>query len=231
VHYLGAPSDPRTASEEEKLSESVAKPVSTSSAESKLSSQSNRRVVIVGIPGVGKSSVVNKVVELMSNGDHKPEVVNYGTMMMEEATRVHGLTSRDQMRKLPVEDQRQLQIYAARKISRLDRRFIIIDTHLFIATREGFWPGMPVDVLRALDPTHLILVWASLQEIMSRRENDHTRSRDKVTEESLELEMDAAQSYLFASSLVCGCPALVVRNPTGKLEDAAKSIINSVFPT
>ena len=48
------------------------------------------------------------------------------------------------MRKLPVEDKRQLQIYAARKISRLDKRFVIIDTHLFIVTREGFWPGMPL---------------------------------------------------------------------------------------
>jgi adenylate kinase len=185
--------------------------------------------VIVGIPGVGKSSVVHKVMELMGDGEQKPEVVNYGTTMMEEATRVYGLNSRDQMRKLPVEDQRQLQIYAARKISRLDKRYVIIDTHLFIATREGFWPGMPLDVLRALDPTHLVLVWASLEEIMTRRENDRTRSRDRASHEILELEMDAAKNYLFASSLVCGCPALVVRNSTGMIEEAAKSIINAVF--
>ncbi|MFI5421754.1 MAG: AAA family ATPase, partial [Nitrososphaerales archaeon] len=124
---------------------------------------------------------------------------------------------------------RQLQIYAARKISRLDRPFVIIDTHLFIATREGFWPGMPLDVLRALDPTHLVLVAASLEEIMSRRENDKTRSRDKASIDTVGLEMDAAKTYLFASSLVCGCPALVVTNSTGKIEEAAKSIINSVF--
>ena len=41
--------------------------------------------------------------------------------------------------------------------------------------------------------------------------------------------MDAAKTYLFASSLVCGCPALVVRNSTGMIEEAAKSIINAVF--
>ena len=77
---------------------------------------------------------------------------------------------------------------------------MIIDTHLFIVTKEGFWPGMPLDVLRALKPTHLVLVSASLEEIKSRRENDSTRSRDSATLESLELEMDAAKSLLFASS-------------------------------
>ena len=225
MHCLGAPSIARAAGEASILSDSNEKLASSSPKPT----QSNRRVVIVGIPGVGKSSVVHKVVELMGEGDQKPEVVNYGTTMMEEATRVHGLSSRDQMRKLPVEDQRQLQIYAARKISRLDRRYVIIDTHLFIATREGFWPGMPLDVLRALDPTHLVLVSASLEEIMSRRENDLTRSRDRATHETLELEIAAAQTYLFSSSLVCGCPALVVRNSTGMIEEAAKSIINAVF--
>jgi adenylate kinase len=225
---LGEPSVARVSGEEAKISDSD-RIISSSPAAKSSQQEKNRRVVIVGIPGVGKSTVVKKVVELMREQYQKTEVVNYGTTMMEEATRVFGLKSRDQMRKLPVEDQRQLQIYAARKISRLDTPFIIIDTHLFIATREGFWPGMPLDVLRALDPTHLVLVWASLEEIMSRRENDTTRSRDQVNKETLELEMDAAKTYLFASSLVCGCPALVVRNSTGRIEEAAQSIINSVF--
>ncbi|MDA4112305.1 MAG: adenylate kinase [Thaumarchaeota archaeon] len=225
---MGEPSVALQAGEEAKISDSN-QGVSTSSASRSHSRQKNRRVVIVGIPGVGKSTVVKRVVDLMTERNLKTDIVNYGTTMMEEATRVHGLKSRDEMRKLPVEDQRRLQIYAAEKISRLERPFVIIDTHLFIVTREGFWPGMPLDVLRALDPTHLVLVSASLEEIRSRRENDTTRSRDVATLESLELEMDAAKTLLFASSLVCGCPALIVKNSAGQVDDAAKSIINSVF--
>ncbi len=188
-----------------------------------------KKVVIVGIPGVGKSTVVNKLVEIMAQKGARVNVVNYGTVMMEEATRNFGINSRDDMRKLPIEKQRVLQLYAASKISRIEDEFVVVDTHLFIATREGFWPGMPMDVLQALKPSHLVLVTASQEEIKKRRETDTTRTRDKSTLESLNLEIDAAKSFLFASGLICGCPSLVVHNSDGMIENAAKSIINSIF--
>jgi len=175
------------------------------------------------------TTVVDKVVELLKQRSDSIGLVNYGTKMMEEASIRHGLKSRDEMRKLPVEHQRSLQIHAAKRISLLEERFVIVDTHLFIATKEGFWPGMPLNVLQALEPTHLVLVTASLEEIKSRREGDTTRSRDRATLDSLQLEMEAAKSLLFASSIICGCPALIVTNSAGQADDAAKRIISSVF--
>ena len=191
--------------------------------------QRRRKVVIVGIPGVGKSTVVNKIVEMMSARNHKTSIVNYGTVMMEEASKLHGIKSRDDMRKLPVEVQRKLQVYAASRISLIQEEFVIIDTHLFIATKEGYWPGMPLDVLQALKPTHLVLVSATLDEIKGRRENDGTRARDSSTMVSLNLELEAARTLLFASSLVCGCPALIVNNSSGNVDSAAGNIIDAVF--
>ena len=198
--------------------------VSKSTAE-----QKRRRVVIVGIPGVGKSTVVNKVVERMSSENLNTKVVNYGTVMMEEASRRHGIKSRDDMRKLPVEIQRELQVNAASRISSVQEEFAIIDTHLFIATKEGFWPGMPMDVLQALKPTHLVLVTASVEEIKKRRESDPTRVRDTATVETLTLELEAARTLLLSSSLVCGCPALIVANPDGQADNAAENIVKAVF--
>ena len=191
--------------------------------------QKRRRVIIVGIPGVGKSTVVNKIVESMSTQDSRTRVVNYGTIMMEEASKLHGVKTRDDMRKLPVEDQRKLQIYAASKISSIQQEFVVIDTHLFIVTREGFWPGMPMDVIQALKPTHLVLVSASIEEISRRRKNDDTRLRDFSTLDSLQLELEAAKILLFASSLICGCPAMIVNNSDGKVDSAAQDIIEAVF--
>ncbi len=194
-----------------------------------IAEQKRRKVVIVGIPGVGKSTVVNKVVEFMTKQNFKTDVVNYGTVMMDEASKLHGVRSRDDMRKLPVEVQRKLQVYAASRISLIQEEFVIIDTHLFIATKEGFWPGMPLDVLQALKPTHLVLVYATVEEIKRRREGDGTRARDMGTMDSLHLELEAARTLLFASSIVCGCPALIVSNSDGQVEQAAETIINSVF--
>lgn len=188
-----------------------------------------RKVVIVGIPGVGKSTVVNRTVELMSQSELRTNVVNYGTVMMEEATKLHGVKTRDDMRKLPVEIQRNLQVYAASRISRIQDEFVIIDTHLFIGTKEGFWPGMPIDVLQALKPTHLVLVSATVEEIKSRRENDKTRHRDIVDLDTLRLEVEAARILLFASSLVCGCPALIINNSEGQVDRAAGTIMSAVF--
>ena len=168
---------------------------------------------------------MNKLVEMMSGLGHTPEVVNYGTVMMEEASRLHAVKSRDDMRKLPVEDQRKLQVYAASRISEIQKEFVVIDTHLFIATREGFWPGMPMDVLQALKPTHLILVSATIEEIKKRRESDATRHRERTAADALGAEIEAAKAFLYASSVISGAAALIVNNATDHVEAAAKQII------
>ncbi len=176
MHYLDGPSVSVEAGRETGIFESTRIGAGSGKSASRFDLDKDRkRVIIVGIPGVGKTTVVNKVVEMLKERTDSLGLVNYGSTMMEEATTRHGLKSRDEMRKLPVELQRSLQVYAAERISLMESKYVIVDTHLFIVTKEGFWPGMPLDVLRALKPTHLVLVAASLEEIKSRRESDTTR--------------------------------------------------------
>lgn len=187
-----------------------------------------RRIVIVGIPGVGKSTVVAKVIEMLKSNGKEPYVVNYGTVMLEQASKIHNLKSRDEMRKLSIEAQRNLQVHAATAISKIEKEIVIVDTHLFISTKEGFWPGMPMDVLQALKPTNLVLVTATSEEILNRRKNDPTRSRDAATKESLQRELDAATSLLFASTLIAGCPALIAENADGSVDRTASLIVSAI---
>ena len=76
----------------------------------------NKKIILVGIPGVGKTTLLTTMVEILK--DHKKNVVviNYGSLMFDVA-KENGLTDRDQLRKLSVSEQQRLQKLAAEKIS------------------------------------------------------------------------------------------------------------------
>jgi len=176
---------------------------------------------VVGIPGVGKTTVVEKARSRM----RKAKLVTFGTVMFEEALRLRWVKDRDQMRSLPVERQRRLQKAAASRIARMKDEVVFVDTHLFIRTQEGFWPGLPFEVARALKPTHLILVEASAEEILARRESDESRRRDTLHASDLESELALARAFLAVSSTLTGAPMLLVSNNKGKADEAAGTIV------
>lgn len=178
------------------------------------------RIVVVGIPGVGKTTVVEKLASSVEGSS----VTVFGSVMLEEGRRLKWVQGRDEMRKLPVERQRRLQRIAARSISSTRGRVVFVDTHLFIRTPEGFWPGLPFDVIRELKPTHLVLIEASPGEVLSRRRADATRYRDDLTVEEVAAELALARSFLSAASLTSGAPMLIVPNPEGKADEAARRI-------
>jgi adenylate kinase len=182
------------------------------------------RVVVLGIPGVGKTTVVQSLVSILRGA----RLVNFGTVMFEEAKGRKWVQDRDDMRKLPVRRQRTLQEKAAAKISRMKDPVVLVDTHLFIRTQEGFWPGLPFEVVRALKPTHLVLVEASTDEILARRTADKLRFRDALTKEQLAEEKALARSFLAVSSSLTGAPMLVVNNAQGKAEEAASVVAKAL---
>ncbi|MDG6900976.1 MAG: adenylate kinase [Nitrososphaerota archaeon] len=180
----------------------------------------NLRVVVVGVPGVGKTTIVEK----LSRAIKGSRVVTFGTVMLEEGKRLRWIRHRDELRKLPVEKQKQLQRLTATHIARIKAKVLFVDTHLFIRTREGFWPGLPFEVVRALKPTHLILVEAEPKEILSRRQDDKTRYRDAATAKDLEGELSLARSFLTVSSTLTGAPMLIASNRHGKSGEVAKGL-------
>ena len=156
------------------------------------------------------------------------KLVTFGTVMFEEAKAKGWVRHRDEMRALPVTRQRALQSQAATKISRMKERAVVIDTHLFVRTNEGFWPGLPFDVVRAMKPTHLVLVEASPDEILGRRAADKLRYRDSVSKEELAEEKALARSFLAVSSTLTGAPMLIINNSEGKAEEAASKVARAL---
>ncbi len=182
------------------------------------------RVVVVGIPGVGKTTVVEKAMKRIKGS----KLVTFGTPMLDEARRLKWVKERDQLRTLPVGKQKKLQKLAAERIARMKDDAVFVDTHLFIRTKEGYWPGLPFDVVRALSPSHLVLVEASPAEIATRRSSDRTRSRDSLSEAALYAELALGRSFLSVSSTLTGAPMLIVANHDGRSDEAAAEVADAL---
>ena len=190
--------------------------------------RTSKRVVIVGIPGVGKTTVVTKLEEMLKKANVKTDYVVFGTVMFEEAQKI-GVKDRDDMRKLPVKVQRNLQEKTATVIAKKKADVVLVDTHLFINTKEGYWPGLPPSILNALSPTNLVLVQADAVEILARRQKDATRNRDMVTVEAIERDLMIARSMLSASAVISGAAMQIVDNAGGKADAAAEAIFEAIL--
>ena len=186
-----------------------------------------KKVVIVGIPGVGKTSLVTRIVELLNGDKQRASVHSYGSVMMDEAEN-NNISDRDDLRHLPVSQQKDLQKQAAKKISELTDDVVFIDTHAFISTKEGFYPGLPNHVIEVLQPTHLIAISARPEEIYNRRMKDDTRNRDKISIEAIKKELAVQDAMLSSCSVLSGSPMKVILNNEGKIDEAAQNVIEAI---
>ncbi len=104
----------------------------------------------------------------------KYEIVNFGTLMFEMAKDIGLVSNRDEIRKLPVDTQINLQKKASSAIGRMDD--VIVDTHMSIKSKNGYLPGLPEWVLRELKIASYFLIEADPVLIKRRREMDpHAR--------------------------------------------------------
>jgi adenylate kinase len=90
-------------------------------------------IVVTGIPGVGKTTVMKKAAEGMNI-----QFVTFGTVMVDIAQETGLVQDRDDMRKLTLEQQRDLQIQTAEKIAHMHN--VIVDTHCTVKTPQGYMP-------------------------------------------------------------------------------------------
>lgn len=185
---------------------------------------SNARVVVVGVPGVGKTTVITQAAERLNQLGSKTQVLVFGSLMLEEAKKM-SIGDRDEMRKLSVTAQRQLQEMAAKRISTVQGVNLIIDTHLFINTREGRYPGMPQNLLDILSPTHLVMISADPEEIFARRMQDNTRNRDLISIDGIKNDLEIAVSMIATSSVLTGSPFRIIFNRRDKLQDAVSEVV------
>jgi adenylate kinase len=182
------------------------------------------RAVILGIPGVGKTTIISEVEDILQKRGIEAETVVFGSLMFEEAKK-SGLQARDDMRKLPIEDQRNLQEGAAKRITEIRKRIVIIDTHLFVRTCEWYYPGIPVNVTNIIRPTHLLLIIAHPQEILMRRHSDTARRRDLSTEAEIQHEVEVSKTMVVSSATMTSSPFTILENQKDQATKVAQNIV------
>jgi adenylate kinase len=186
-----------------------------------------RRIIITGVPGVGKTTVIDGALKKLEEEGITYQSINFGSFMFDVASREGKVRDRDQMRKLDREIQKDLQRMAGKAIATIEGN-VIIDTHCSIRTPQGFLPGLPEWVITELKPDMLILVETDEDQILQRRLKDPTRIRDMEGGKSIGEHQQFNRMIAGAIATQTGCTVKFVKNQDFLLEQAVSDMIASL---
>lgn len=175
-------------------------------------------IIVTGIPGVGKTTVMEAAAKARNL-----KIAVFGSVMFEVAQARKLAANRDDMRKLAPEVQRDIQREAAAHIAAMGK--VIVDTHCTVKTAKGYLAGLPAWVLEALKPSVIVLVEATDEDIRKRRANDGTRKRDDDTLAAIAEHQEYNRRFAAAYATLSGATVHTVRNNDGAVETAMKEIL------
>jgi adenylate kinase len=193
--------------------------------------ESRNVVIVTGIPGVGKTTVINTAVEKMKKEYGEDVLVlNLGTEMFEIATKAGHVRNRDEMRKLPTAIQRETQRKAGEEIAKKSKKGkVIVDTHTLIQTNNGFLIGLPEWVVTAIKPKTVVLVEAESEKIASRRSGDETRTRDEQAVKDIQIHQEMCRAAAVSVGTVTGATVRIIKNREGLVEEAASELADTLM--
>jgi len=188
-----------------------------------------KKVVVTGVPGVGKTTVINGAMERLAAEGIPYKAVNFGTCMFEVAMKENLVSNRDEMRKLGKDVQKRLQQAAASEIAAMSGDSnIIIDTHSSVKTPGGFLAGLPEWVLRELMPDMIVLVETDPDQILTRRLGDASRLRDMEGFREIAEHQEFNRAISAAYAMYTGCTIKIVRNENFLLEKGIDDLVSAL---
>jgi adenylate kinase len=182
-----------------------------------------KKVIITGVPGVGKTTVVNEALKKLKEAGVEYQSINFGTFMFEVAKSDSIVADRDQMRTLDRAVQKRLQQRAAQAIGKISGN-VLIDTHASVKTPKGYLAGLPEWVLREIMPDTIVLVETDDDQILMRRLTDETRSRDKEGSRSIAEHQQFNRSIAAAYAMMTGCTIKIIINPDFLLDRSSSEL-------
>jgi adenylate kinase len=186
-------------------------------------------IIVAGIPGVGKTTILHELELVAREKNVALKIINFGNVMNELFQKRGKQIHRDHMRREDIDLQSRIQQQAARAISRMPgKSALVVDTHMFVKTTDGIWPGTPLKVLQALNPDMIILIEADPVEISGRRKSDSSRYRDGGSVEDATSDLQWSRYMASANAVLAGVPIQIVHNRDGKQRETAEEILNVI---
>jgi adenylate kinase len=179
-------------------------------------------VIVVGVPGVGKTSVINEAKKYLK---YEFKVVNTGDIMFELAKEKYNINNRDEIRKkLTFEQQREIQREAIKRIKEMEKESdVILDTHLVIESYEGYIPGMLREYAEILRPDGIAVIISDPDKIFVRRLRDiQIRGRDIENLKRIEIQQNLTIYFTTILMFEYSTIVEVINNEEGLLEESAK---------
>jgi adenylate kinase len=179
-------------------------------------------VIVVGVPGVGKTSVINEAKKYLK---YEFKVVNTGDIMFELAKEKYNINNRDEIRKkLTFEQQKEIQSEAIKRIKEMEKESdIILDTHLVIESYEGYIPGMLREYAEILRPDGIAVIISDPDKIFVRRLKDiQIRGRDIENLKRIEIQQNLTIYFTTIFMFEYSTIVEVINNEEGLLEESAK---------
>ena len=182
--------------------------------------------MVTGIPGVGKTTVLDNFMRICQEKRIKATMLSIGTLMLDEAVS-RGLTGdRDGLRGLTLTQQWDLREASVRRISSAKKEFDIalLDTHFMVRSRGGYLIALPRKFLESISPDFFAVIEATVDDIVHRRRKDTTRSRDAIDPSEVRLEQDLTRQAIFVLASVCNANVIRVVNRRNQAALAARKL-------
>lgn len=148
---------------------------------------SQRVIAFTGISGVGKTTFLSKLAELITF-----QQVTGGSLIA--AARAIAPGSRDTMRHADLDENQRLLIRGFSLIRDPDAGLIVMDGHVVVDTGEGL-TKISSDVFKALDVMAMVHLEADSSRIAQNRSRDTYRSRPKHDIETLKMHQELSREH------------------------------------
>lgn len=183
--------------------------------------------IVVGISGVGKSTVTARAKEMTTESI---EVHNYGDVMTTLAVEEDLIEDRDELTSLPGDDFRWMQEAAAEELVHRSEKSTadatLVDTHAALDTPFGYVPGLPRWSITSFDPESLINITASPSEIHTRRSARSDRNRPEHDEEALKQYLRVIENMATTCAVITGAYYAPIHNQSGQVDETARELLD-----